>query len=149
MQTIFQEFGVEIYQQTDLEAAQTKIGQHLRYMHGQKVLHRLYFEQYGVLHHDIGTVAAWQTDALVDQREGRLPNKCQATLPKLPAKALLVHLFQQTRPQRSMNFYRQSNDLPGAIPGQTAITFFFVKACLKLSCFFVRHLAASPRTVPT
>ncbi len=118
MQTVFQEFGVEIHQQADLEATQTEIGQHLRYMHRQKVLHRLYFEQDGVFHNDIGTVAAWQADALVDQREGRLPNKCQATLPKLPAKTLLVHLFQQTRSQRSMNFYRHPMIYPVRSPGR-------------------------------
>ncbi len=145
MQTVFQEFGVEIYQQADPVSAQPEIGQNLRHMHRQDVFHRLYFDNNGTFHDEIGTVSPRQADTLVNQRDGHLPSKGQAILLKLPAKTLLVHFFQKTRPQRTMNFYRQPNNLPGAIPGNTIITFFFVKTCL-IFLIFVRHLAAAIRT---
>lgn len=148
MQTIFQKFGVEIDQQADPVSAQPEIGQHLRYMHRKNALHRLYFEKNGVLHHDVGTVAARQAEALINQRQRRLPDKCQTTVSEFPAKTLLVRLFQQARSQRPMNFYRQSDDLPGAIPGQTRNAFFFVKS-FNVFLIFVRHLPASPRTGAT
>jgi hypothetical protein len=145
MQTVFQEFGVEVYQQADPVPAQTEIGQNLSYMHRQDVFHRLYFDNNGIFHNEIGTVSSRQVDTLIDQRDHHLPGKGQAALSEFPAKTLLVHVFQQTRPQRTMNFYCQPNDLPGAIPGNTIITFFFVKPCL-IFLFFVRHLAAATPT---
>lgn len=139
MQTIFQKFGVEIYQQADPVSAQPEVGQNLRHMHRQNVFHRLYFDNDGTFHNEIGTVSPRQADTLVNQRDGHLPGKGQATLLEFPAKAFLVHLFQQTRSQGTMNFYRQSNDLPGAIPRNTIITFFFVNA-FDIFLIFVRHL---------
>jgi hypothetical protein len=140
MQTVFQKFVVEIYQQADPVSAQTEIGQNLRHMHRQDVFHRLYFDNDGTFHDEIGTISPRQADTLVNQRNGHLPSKAQPILLKLPAKTLLVHFFQQTRSQRTMNFYRQPNNLSGAIPGKTIITFFFVKPCL-IFLIFVRHLA--------
>jgi hypothetical protein len=145
MQTVFQKFGVEIYQQADPVPSQTKIGQNLRHMYRQNVCHRLYFDNIGTFHDEIGTVSSRQADTLVNQRDGHLPRKGQAILLKLLEKALLVHFFQQTRSQRTMNFCRQPNNLPGAIPGKTIITFFFVTTCL-IFLIFVRHLANPIRT---
>lgn len=140
MQAVFQEFGVEIQQQADAVSAQPEICQNLRHMHRQDVFHRFYFDNDGTFYDKIGTVSPRQSDPLVNQRNGYLPGKGQANLSQLPAKTLLVHFFQQTRPQRTMNFYRQPDDLPRAIPGNTIITFFFVKACL-IFLIFVRHSA--------
>jgi hypothetical protein len=139
MQAIFQEFGVEIYQQADLVSAQTEIGQNLRHMHRQDMFHRLYFDNDGAFHDEIGTVSPRQVDTLVNQRDDHLPIKGQSTLLQLPAKTFLVHVFQQTRPQRPMNFYCQPNNLPRAIPRNTIIPSFFVKACL-IFLIFARHL---------
>jgi len=145
MQTVFQEFGVEIHQQADAVPTQPEICQNLRHMHRQDVFHRLYFDNDGTFHDEIGAVSPRQPDALVNQRDGHLPSKDQAILLKFPAKTLLVHFFQQARPQRTMNFYRQPNDLPGAIPGKTIIAFFFVKP-FYIFLIFVRHLANPIRT---
>jgi hypothetical protein len=87
MQTVFQKFGVEIHQQADPVSVQTEIGQNLRYMHGQNAFHRLYFDDNGILHDDIGAVATRQADALVNHGKDRLPYKGQAVLFKFSAKA--------------------------------------------------------------
>lgn len=148
MQTIFQEFGVKIYRQADPVSPQPEIGQNLRHMHRQDVFHRLYFDNDGAFHNEIGTISPRQVYPLANQRDNDLPSEGQSTLLQFPAKTLLIHVFQQTRPQRTMDFYRQPNDLPRAIPGSTIITSFFVKACL-IFLIFVRHLADPIRTEVT
>src|SRR6185437_11243545 len=105
---------------------QPEVGQHLRFMHRQQVFDGLDLDDDGMLDHDVGAVAARQTNALVNQRERDLPPECQPTLLKPPTKAFLIHLFQQPRPQHTMNLYRQSDNAVGAIPGHTTTIFFFV-----------------------
>ncbi len=78
---MFEQLHVEVDQQPSGQSAELEAADELRVVHRQKRFDSLEFHQDGVVHNQIGAIAALQTDTFVVKANGLLPLK--ANLPQL------------------------------------------------------------------
>ena len=85
-------------------------------MNRQNLLDRFYFKDNGFFYHDIGSVSARETDAVIDQRQLDLPLKRQTAAAHFETQTIHINLLQKAWSNRLMNLDRQSNHAARDIP---------------------------------
>jgi hypothetical protein len=80
-------------------------------MNGKDAFRCLELEDKRVLHDQINTIAAIQSDGLVDNREWALPFKGEAMGFQLEAKALFVGRLKKARTERTVNLDGKADHL--------------------------------------
>ena len=72
-------------------------------MHGHQHLHRFDFNDNGPIHQQVDSVTRIQCDALVNDRQRRLPVNAQSPQLQFLHKAMLVGGLQESRPEQTMH----------------------------------------------
>jgi len=102
---------VEIYQESDIQIAQPKIREHLRFIDWQHGIHRFQLQKEHVFDYHVNSVAAFQSYAFVNYRQRHLTRNMQPACSKLISEALLIGRLKQPRPECSVYFNGASNYL--------------------------------------
>src|SRR5579871_4147439 len=101
--SVLQHGHIGVHDESDFQAAQAEVGEHLSIMNRHESLRRFDFNDELTLDYDIHTIAALQSDVFVENRQWHLPLILDATLPKLEAQAFLVDGFEKSRTELSVD----------------------------------------------
>jgi hypothetical protein len=110
---VFPHGRVEIEQESNRQAAQLHVSEHLCFMDGLKSFDRLQLCDHPDFDDNIQPITAIQSHGLVNDRKRNLPFERDARGRELEAKTFFVSGFEQSRAELAMDFYGQANDLLG------------------------------------
>jgi hypothetical protein len=122
----FEQSMIKIHQQPEAAAAQPHIGKYLRLVDRKQSFDGFDFYYDQLVYDQVGTEAARQANALINQRQNDLPIHKEISLLQLPEQTLLIDFYQKPRPEHPMNLYGQADDVMGWVPPVRQNLFFFV-----------------------
>ena len=93
-EAVLQQDSVEIHQQSNLAAAQTKIGEHLRLMKGRQSLYGFDLKDEVVFDENVNSITVLQLDLFIDYRQGHLLPKANRGSLQFKAQAFLISRLQ-------------------------------------------------------
>jgi hypothetical protein len=87
---LFQDWHIEIYQETERSLGRLQIGEKLRAMDGHQTFHGFDLYDHGILNDEIETKVAIQLESLVLNRHRLLTTKRETRLAQLVTETLLI-----------------------------------------------------------
>jgi len=93
-QTVFEDCGVEVQQQSNGYAAEAQVSYDLRLMDRQQAFDRFQLQNKPPFDNYVQAVPALQSDGFVDNRQCDLPLKRQLSMSQFVAQAFFVCRFQ-------------------------------------------------------
>jgi hypothetical protein len=109
--TILQHGTIEVKQQPERNATQSKIGQQLRFVNWNDAIDGFNFDDQAGIDDDINLVGVSQRATFISNWKLLLPRVRDRRLTQFKAQALLIDAFQQPRAELPMDFNRQTNNL--------------------------------------
>lgn len=110
---VFHVLDLPIQQESERAAAELEIRQQLRLVDGQNLIDGLVLDNDAVRDAEVDAEAGLDVDTVVADREVELALRLESALPEFIDHALLVGGFQQTGPERGMNFDSGIDDMGG------------------------------------
>jgi hypothetical protein len=108
--SIYQQFNIEIDEQSDLPAAETKVSQQLRVVNGSQSINGFEFNNDKLVHEDVDAIVEVEENSFVPHWELKLPLERNLAQGQLVADALFISGFEQPGTKGTMNLYGAPNN---------------------------------------
>ena len=112
---------VEVEQEAQPFARQSHVGEKLRFVNAQELLHCLDFNDRQVLCNQVESESRIEPLISVDHRQFNLPSEDDSRQLHLMTKTLFIHAFQQSRPQRRVNPHPTPDQFPGELRAESSV----------------------------
>jgi hypothetical protein len=109
-QSVGQRDRVEIKQQADAAAREAKIGQKLRFVKWAEAVDRFDLQNDLVMDDDVSAIGAWEIDAVVVDRQGRLAGVRDLGAIQFVGQASFVDGFEQARSKAAVDTHGKTDD---------------------------------------